>query len=123
MSPLTELALLPKDVKGLATFWTKAKYSKMSIKGRDSVNTETPHYSEAGAIDDGKILVTPRSANIPGNLQVRQSNGFDYRDPIPQALPKSLGGFAIEFVVKQRPCFDQNVIGGHQGFTRLENRF
>jgi hypothetical protein len=27
--------------------------------------------------DDGKILVTPRNANIPGNLQVRQSDRFD----------------------------------------------
>jgi hypothetical protein len=63
--------LLSKDVKGLAVFWTKAKYGKMSIEGHDPVNTETPHYSEAGAVDDGKILVTPRNANIPSNLQVR----------------------------------------------------
>ncbi len=31
--------LLSKDVKGLAAFWTKAKYGKMSIEGRDPVNT------------------------------------------------------------------------------------
>jgi hypothetical protein len=111
----TELKRLSKDVKGLATFWTEAKYRKMSIEGGDPVNSETPHYSEAGAVDDGKILVTPRSANIPRNLQVRQSNGFDYRDPIPQAFAKSLRSFAIEFVVKQRPGFDQNVIRGHPG--------
>jgi hypothetical protein len=35
--------LLSKDVKGSPTFWTKAKYGKMSIEGRDPVNTETPH--------------------------------------------------------------------------------
>jgi len=64
-------------VKGLPTFWTKAKHGKMSIEGRDPVNTETPYYSEAGAVDDGKILVRPRNANIPGNLQVRQSDRFD----------------------------------------------
>jgi len=46
-------------------------------RGRDPANTETPHHSEAGAVDDGKILVTPRNANIPGNLQVRQSDRFD----------------------------------------------
>jgi len=69
--------LLPNDVKGLPTFWTKAKHCRMSIEGRDPVNTETPHYSEAGAVDDGKILITPRNANIPGNLQVRQSDRFD----------------------------------------------
>ena len=69
--------LLPKDMKGLPAFWAKAKYGKMSIEGGDSVNTETPHYSEAGAVDDGKILVTPRNANIPGKLQVRQSDRFD----------------------------------------------
>ena len=69
--------LLPHDVKGLPTFWTKAKHGKMSIEGRDPVNTETPHYSETSAVDDGKILVTPRNANIPGNLQVRQSGRFD----------------------------------------------
>lgn len=68
---------LSKNMKGLAPFWTKAKYGKMSIEGRDPVNTETPHYSEAGAVDDRKILVTPRNANIPGNLQVRQSDRFD----------------------------------------------
>ena len=70
-------ALRGEDVEGLPAFWTKAKYGKMSIEGRDSVNTETPHYSKAGAVDDRKILVTPRNANIPGNLQVRQSDRFD----------------------------------------------
>ena len=98
--------LLSKDLKGLATFWTKAKHGKMSIEGCDPVNTETPHYSEAGAIDDGKILITPRKANIPGYLQVRQSNRFDYGDPTPQAFPKSLRCFLVKFVVKQCPCFD-----------------
>ena len=68
---------LSKNMKGLAPFWTKAKYGKMSIEGRDPVNTETPHYSEAGAVDDRKILVTPRNANIPGDLQVRQIDRFD----------------------------------------------
>jgi len=38
-------------MKGLPAFWTKAKHGKMSTEGRDPVNTETPHYSEAGAID------------------------------------------------------------------------
>jgi hypothetical protein len=71
------MMLLSKEVKGLAAFWTKAKYGKMRIEGRNAVNTETPHYGEAGAVDDGKILVTPRNANIPGNLQVRQSNRLD----------------------------------------------
>ncbi len=70
--------LLSKDLKGLAAFWTKAKCGKMSIEGRDPINTEAPHYSEAGAVEDGKILITPRNDNIPGNLQVRQSNRFDY---------------------------------------------
>jgi hypothetical protein len=60
--------LLSKDVEGLPAFWTKAKYGKMSIEGRDPVNTETPHYGEAGAVDDRKILVTPRNANIPPRL-------------------------------------------------------
>jgi hypothetical protein len=84
----------------MAAFWTKAKYGKMSIKGRDAVNTETPHYSEAGAVHDGKILVTPRNANIPGNLKVRQGNRLDYSDPTSQAFPKSLRSFAVKFVVK-----------------------
>ena len=69
--------LLSKDVKGSPMFWTKAKYGKMSTEGRDPVNTETPHYGEAGAVDEGKILVMPRNTNIPGNLQVRQSDRFD----------------------------------------------
>jgi hypothetical protein len=68
---------VPKDMEGLPAFWTKAKYGEMSIEGRDPVNTETPHYSEAGAVDDRKILVTPKNANIPGNLQVRQIDRFD----------------------------------------------
>ena len=63
--------MLSEDMKGLAAFWTKAKYCKMSIEGRDPVNTQTPHYGEAGAIHDGTILVAPENANIPDNLQVR----------------------------------------------------
>jgi len=39
----------------------------MSIEERDPVNTETSHYSETGTVDDGKILVTPRSASISGD--------------------------------------------------------
>ena len=115
--------MLSKDMKRLAAFWTEAKYGKMSIEGRDPINTQTPHYSEAGAIHDGKFLVTPGNAHIPSNLQVRQSNRLDYRYPTPQAFPKALRSFAVKLVVKQRPCFDQNVIRCHQGFTRPENRF
>ena len=55
--------MLSKDVKGLAALWTKAKYGKMSIEGRDLVDAQTPHYSEAGAIHDGKILVAPGNTN------------------------------------------------------------
>ena len=68
IAPYAAGMLLSKDLKGLAAFWTKAKYGKMSIEGRNAVNTETPHYSKAGAVDDGKILIAPRNANIPRNL-------------------------------------------------------
>ena len=72
----------PNDLQGslstavarIAAFWTKAKYGKVSIEGRDPVNAEAPHYREAGAVDDEKILITPRNANIPGSLQVREIN-------------------------------------------------
>ena len=111
------------DMEGLAPFWTKAKYGKMSIEGCDLVDTQTPHYSEAGAIHDGKILVTPGSAKVPRDLKVRQRNHLDHCYPAPQALPKSLRSFAVKLVVKQRPCFDQNVIRRHQCFTGFENRF
>jgi magnesium-transporting ATPase (P-type) len=91
---------LSKDMKGLAAFRTKAKYGKMSIEGRDLVNTQPSHYSEARAIHDGKILVTPGNANIPSNFQIRQGNRFDCRYPTPQAFPKSVCGFAVKLVVK-----------------------
>jgi hypothetical protein len=110
-------------MKGLAPFWTKAKYGKMRIEGRDLMNTQTTHYSEAGTIHDGKILVTPGNANVPRDLKVRQSNRLDHRYPAPQACPKSLLSFAVKLVVEQRPCFDQNVIRGHQCFTGFENHF
>ena len=64
-------------------------------------------------IHDGKILIAPRNAQVPRDLQVRQSNRLDHRYPAPQAFPKSLRSFAVKLVVKQRPCFDQNVIRGH----------
>src|SRR5215471_12361751 len=105
--------LLFKHLKGLAVFWTKAKYGKMSIEGCDPANTEAPHYSEAGAVDDGKILILPGNSNIPSSLQVRQSNRLDYGNPTPQAFPKSLRSCRVKLVVKQRPRFDQNVIRGH----------
>ena len=114
---------LSKNMKGLAPFWTKAKYGKMSIEGRDLVDTQTSHHSETRAIHNGKILVTPRNAKVPRNLKVRQSNRLDHRYPAPQAFPKSLRSFVVKLVVKQRPCFDQNVIRAHQCFTGLENCF
>jgi hypothetical protein len=114
---------LSKNMKGLAPFWTKAKYGKMSIEGRHLVDTQTSHHSETRAIHDGKILVTPGNAKVPRDLKIRQSNRFDHHYPAPQAFPKSLRSFAVKFVVKQRPCFDQNVIRRHQCFTGLENCF
>ena len=108
--------MLSKDMEGLASSWTKAKYRKMRIEGRDPVNTETPHYGEAGAVNDGEILIAPGCAKIPGSLHVRQGNGLDYRDPGPQTFPKSFRGSASQPVMKQRPCFDQNMIGGDQCF-------
>src|SRR4029077_8031768 len=103
----------PVNMKGLAPFWTKAKYGKMSIKGRDLVDTQTSHHSETRAIHNGKILVTPGNAKVPRDLKVRQSNRLDHRYPAPQAFPKSLRSFVVKLVVKQRPCFDQNVIRAH----------
>jgi len=114
---------LSKNMKGLAPFWTKAKYGKMSIEGRHLVDTQTSHHSETRAIHDGKILVTPGNAKVPCDLKIRQSNRLDHRYPAPQAFPKSLRSFVVKLVVKQRPCFDQNVIRAHQCFTGLENRF
>jgi hypothetical protein len=114
-----ERLTLTKNMKGLA-FWTKAKYGKMSIEGRDPVDTQTSHHSETRAIHDGKILVAPGSANIPSNLEVRQRNCLDCCYPAPQAFPKSLRSFVVKLVVKQRPCFDQNVMRSHQnGFFRF----
>ena len=110
-------------MKGLPPFWTKAKYRKMSIEGRDVVDTQTSHHSETRAIHDGKVLVAPGNAKVPRDLKVRQSNRLDHRYPAPQAFPKSLRSFAVELVGKQRPCFDQNVIRSHQCFTGLENCF
>jgi len=114
---------LSKNMKGLAPFWTKAKYRKMSIKGRDLVDTQTSHYSETRATHNGKILVAPGSAKVPCDLKVRQSNRLDHGYPAPQAFPKSFRSFAVKLVMKQCPCFDQNVIRRHQCFTGLENRF
>ena len=71
----------------------------MSIQGGGPVNTETPHYSKAGSVNDGKVLVMPRNANIPGNLQVRQSNCLDCGDPTPQPFPKSFCSFAVKLMV------------------------
>ena len=118
-----ERLTLSKNMKALAPFWTKAKYGKMSIEGRDLADTQTSHHSETRAIHDGKILVPPRSAKVPRNLKVRQNNRLDHCYSAPQAFPKSLRSFAVKVVVKQRPCFDQNVIRGHQCFTGLENSF
>ena len=101
---------LSENMKGLAPFWTKPKYGKMRIEGGDLVDTQTPHDCEAGAIHDGKILVTPGNAKVPRNLKVRQSNRLDHRYPAPQTFPKSLRSLAVKLVVKQCPCFDQNVI-------------
>ena len=95
---------LSKNMKGLAPFWTKAKYGKMSTEGRDPVDTQTSHHSETRAIHDGKVLVTPGNAKVPRDLKIRQSNRFDHRYPAPQAFPKSLRSFAVKFVVKQ-PMF------------------
>ena len=113
---------LSKNMKGLAPFWTKAKYGKLGIEGRGLVDTQTSHHSETRAIHDGKILVTPGDSNIPSNLQVRQCNCLDYRYPAPQAFPKSLRSFAVKFMVKQSPRLDQNMIRGHQRFAGFENR-
>src|SRR5256885_16555680 len=70
--------LLSKDLKGLAAFLDQSEMRQNEHRGTRPVNTEAPHYREAGAVEDGKILITPRNDNIPGNLQVRQSNRFDY---------------------------------------------
>ncbi|HTW22548.1 MAG TPA: hypothetical protein VMD78_03060, partial [Candidatus Baltobacteraceae bacterium] len=115
--------LLWEDVKGSAAFWAEAEYRKMSIEGRDPVDTETLHYGETGAVDNRKILVVPRSSDRPGDLQVRQSNCFNCGDPTAQAFPKSLTSFPPNPVAKQRPCFDQNVIRRYQSFARFQNLF
>jgi hypothetical protein len=54
-----ERLTLSKNMKGLAPFWTETKYGKMSIERRHLVDTQTSHHSEARAIHDGKILITP----------------------------------------------------------------
>ena len=55
--------LLSKDLKGLAAFWTKAKYGKMSIEGRDPVLCENS--AEAGSLDDRHIQRNRRRLVVP----------------------------------------------------------
>lgn len=100
-------------MKGVTAFRIKTKHGEMSIQGRNSVDTQAPHHSEARAINYGEILVTPRNANIPGELQACQSNRPDDRYPAAQTFPKPLCSFSVKPVVKQGPRFDQNVIRGH----------
>src|SRR5215813_12965814 len=97
-------------MKGLAPFWTKAKYGKMSTEGRYLVDTQTSHHSETRTIHDGEILVAPGSAKVPCDLKVRQSNRLDHCYPTSQAFPKLFRSLAVKLVVKQRLGFDQGVI-------------
>jgi hypothetical protein len=59
------MILLSNYCKGVATFRAEAKSSKVFIQGGHTVDPQTAHHSKTGAIDNGKILVTPGKTNIP----------------------------------------------------------
>ena len=64
------------------------------------VDAEPAHHSKAGAIHNRETLVTPGTPDLPGNLQICQTNSLDDRNPGSQTVPKSLRGVALKFVME-----------------------
>ena len=64
------------------------------------VNAEPAHHSKAGAIHNREILITPGTPDLPGNLQVCQTNSLDDRHPASQTIPKSLCRVGLKFVMQ-----------------------
>jgi len=46
----------------------KAKDCKALIERGHAIDAETPHHSEAGALDDGNLLIAPGESDVPSNL-------------------------------------------------------
>ena len=75
-------------------------------------------------IANAGVMATPFRHTADGfEMQFGTNVTVSIAYPAPQSFPKALSSFAVELVVKQSPCFDQNVIRGHQCFTGFENRF
>ena len=96
---------------------TIAKDGKVVIERSGSINAEAAHYREAGPIDNGKILITVGSANLPGGFPVGGANRFRRCNTVSQGLPKTLRGMTANSVPKQSPGLNQDMVGGNQQFT------
>jgi hypothetical protein len=110
-------------VEGLTASGTEAEHGEVIVEGCDIVNAESAHHGEAGAINDGEILVTPGVPDFPGNLKICQTDSLHDRPPSSQAIPKSLRGVALNSVMEQRPGLYQNVIRSDQLPPGLEDSF
>jgi hypothetical protein len=87
------------------------------IQGCGALNAQAAHHREAGAINNGKILILPGDANLPSGFQIRHTDRFDGRNSATHPLPKPLRGIAMEPVAQQGPRLNQNMVGGHQKLT------
>ena len=102
-------ASLADDLERVLPARPEAKHGEMVVERGGSAHAEALHDREAGAVNDGKILIGEPLANRPRRLEIHGRDGFDGRDAAAQSLPELLGGTRVQPVPQQDPRFDENV--------------
>jgi len=102
------------DREGTPPVRPKAEDSKVVVERGRTLNSKAPHNGEAGSIDQGKILILPRGADLPGALQVSGAYNLHRGNSASQRLPKSLSAPTAQAVAKQSPGFNEDVVGRNE---------
>ena len=95
----------------------------MLIEGRRPLDPQPAHDRKTGPIDQRKILISPRQPDLPRSLQIGYPHRLQHRNPTAHPVPESLRSQPPQTMPQQRARFHQDMIGGHQRFARLQNRF
>jgi hypothetical protein len=108
----SRLASSAQNREGAAEIRPEAENGEVMIEGSRALYAQAAHDSEAGAVDDRKILVGICESDLPSGFQVRCAHEFYRRDTTPQAFPKSVRDVTTDTRSQQAPGFAKNVIGG-----------
>ncbi len=92
---------LPNNREGAFPIRTVSEDREVGVQRGRSLNAESTHNGETGAITEGKIVSAPLYTDLPGVFQIGHTHWFKSRYAGSQAFPEAFGSHHPKPIAEQ----------------------